>query len=292
VIDSYDGDEELQPLVASVDVAKIPSVSETFFVPAIPSVKEAFVLPVIPSVSEEFFIPGIPSVEAVDVAGFYYPDTIPRRTLSKTRQWKEFNDEFEKKFKERFKDFYEKNQKDLDKMMKEIQKSFESSRLDQQEWELARQSEDLAYLEAEMMRRNLETVEGPVYELAPTAEGLRAQEAALADIAEMNKLQQLELEGMSEDMERWAAEKQVQMAYLERDMKELEAEMKVFEKTLREQLRKDGYISTKEEIKDFKWDENGDFSVNGKKIKEADIKKYQDLHKKYFKRRPVYTHPE
>ncbi len=55
----------------------------------------------------------------------------------------------------------------------------------------------------------------------------------------------------------------------------------MYEKALRDQLIKDGYLSEKETIQSMEWS-NDSFKVNGKEIKGSDRKKYQDLHDKYM----------
>jgi hypothetical protein len=49
---------------------------------------------------------------------------------------------------------------------------------------------------------------------------------------------------------------------------------------LRNELIRDGYLSKKEEIESMEWS-NDHFRVNGKDVKEADRKKYQELNEKY-----------
>jgi hypothetical protein len=66
-------------------------------------------------------------------------------------------------------------------------------------------------------------------------------------------------------------------------LKSLERKMKSFEKELTEQLVKDGYLGKGDKINSINWEKDGSIKVNGKKIKDADQQKYNDLHKKYFK---------
>lgn len=62
-----------------------------------------------------------------------------------------------------------------------------------------------------------------------------------------------------------------------------EHNFETYEKALHDQLVIDGYLSEKEMIKSMEWSDST-FKVNGKKIKEGDRKKYQDLHDQYMGR--------
>jgi hypothetical protein len=65
-------------------------------------------------------------------------------------------------------------------------------------------------------------------------------------------------------------------------MKEFEKNMKEFDKALREELIKDGYITSEEKIKNIHWNDNGDIEINGEKVREEHKKKYDILREKYL----------
>jgi hypothetical protein len=92
---------------------------------------------------------------------------------------------------------------------------------------------------------------------------------------------------LQEDMEKHEHEMDVQSEHLkmrEQELREMETEMKKFQEELKELLVTDGYIQKQDKIKSINWDDDGEIEVNGKKIKDADRQKYNDLHKKYFKK--------
>jgi hypothetical protein len=89
-----------------------------------------------------------------------------------------------------------------------------------------------------------------------------------------------------EDMQEHAREMQqraTEMQYRERELSTMDRKMQRFEEELKTQLVKDGYLGKNENIETLNWGDNGDIRINGKKIKEADQKKYNDLHERYFK---------
>ncbi len=64
----------------------------------------------------------------------------------------------------------------------------------------------------------------------------------------------------------------------------LESRMRDFENEMSEQLIKDGYINKGERIESMNWSDNS-LTVNGVKIKEKDIAKYEEISKKHFNER-------
>jgi hypothetical protein len=64
-------------------------------------------------------------------------------------------------------------------------------------------------------------------------------------------------------------------------MRAFEENSKRFEEELKKELIKDGYLQEDEKLETIHW-RNGKIEINGKSIKPADEKKYNDLHKKYF----------
>jgi beta-lactamase regulating signal transducer with metallopeptidase domain len=68
---------------------------------------------------------------------------------------------------------------------------------------------------------------------------------------------------------------------MERNLENYNKEFSSYEQVLRDELIKDGYLSKKETIESLQWDDTM-FKVNGRKIKDSDLKKYQEIHDKYF----------
>jgi bla regulator protein blaR1 len=208
-----------------------------------------------------------------------------RRKFRSQEEWRQFSEEFEKKFKERFKDFYEKNEKDINRMMEEVSSKLEA-KFDNKEFH--RMEEELRARAFELQRRA---------ELAQADVSLRAMaqmdaQAALAARNSELQMRQSELHQRREleALQGHLDEHSDHLRKIERDMRELEENMKAFEKELKEQLLKDGYISKDEQIKHMEWSDDGDLKVNDKKIKSSDRKKYSELHRKYFKDQPGSFH--
>jgi hypothetical protein len=74
-------------------------------------------------------------------------------------------------------------------------------------------------------------------------------------------------------------------------LEETSSNFRQFDAELTEQLIKDGYIDKDEEVNTINWGES-ELTVNGKKIKEADQPRYQEIRKKYFKDRTHRGRPQ
>jgi hypothetical protein len=73
---------------------------------------------------------------------------------------------------------------------------------------------------------------------------------------------------------------------LEEEMKAMDQKMKAFEKELKENLHKDGYLKENESLHHMQWDDNGDIRINDRKVKAEHAKKYREIHSKYFDSEP------
>jgi len=290
-------------------VIEIPDIPEIVEIPAIMDIEEIAEIPYamelpeiadLPRLYEEIRIPAMAPIPPIEMDAFHFQlDSVPHPKRLRAKEWEEFNEQFEKKFKERFKDFYEKNQKDFDKMMKELQQNFQTG-FDEDEWELIRES-GLAEREKELMnlRYKIENANSPLRQelmakeelLQAHHQALEAQKVALK-MQRMKELDQLKMQEFAEHISGWETENSERMARVEREMKALEEQMKKFEKLLKEELVKDGYISKNEEIKDLEINDDGSFKVNGKSIKESHRKKYRELHDQYLGDRERFHHPE
>jgi bla regulator protein blaR1 len=212
-----------------------------------------------------------------DVFPSFQFDTIPGRLYYRSHNdenWKEFSREFEKKFREEFGDFYKKNEKEFDKMMKEMEANFEKRF---EEEELAQQ-----YLrEAIPAPRELMNAEEHAY---------RERVEAMQVMKELQELdvvgRQVEVEAMAEAKRAVAKavhEVSANLEELSAERHEADGNKKAFERNFRALLIEDGYITSTDEIKSFKREQNGNIEVNGKKIKDIHLPKYNNLYKKYFK---------
>jgi len=256
VEETFEGEEELRPLIE-------PSFDIDF--------DESFAMAPPVSDFDMAFAP---------LAFNFQLDTIPMPAMS-NQNWEQFAEAFEKRFKENFSDFYSSHQKDFNKMMSDMEKEFKP--MDHEAWE----KHFLKDIErAEARARHLS--ENEVRQLQE--EAMRHhQEAKLHQQAAMERARQVQ-EVHAKDMARWEKEHhehfkkmEEKMKLAEEQMKKVEENMKRFEKELKEELVRDGYIKKEEKIKNLEWNDSGDIEVNGKKIKESDKAKYNDLHRKFFK---------
>jgi hypothetical protein len=98
------------------------------------------------------------------------------------------------------------------------------------------------------------------------------------------------MESLKEDQEHAMeiAEREMQkhsedVKLMEKQVREIELNMKEFEHDLKALLIEDGYLNQKDELKNIHWNDDGDIEINGKKIKDIHKEKYQKLHDRYFK---------
>ena len=264
VVELFEGSEELRPLMAFPDV--VWEVPQIFAVP--------------PAPSADFAMPAFPGVfEMGPLTAFNFDaDAIPgnRFRWRSESEWKEFSQEFEKQFKEKFADFYKTHEKDFEKMMEEMEEKFQKS----SDRHLYLEDLELNLEGQEKMLQELEKLNHLSHEEALEIEqhAMEAQQEAMEHLAEMGADRQRELELMQEQL----IEKENLLSVSEGHLLEMEAKMKDFEKELKRELIKDGYINADDEVKNIQWDDDG-IEVNGKKIKDADKAKYRKLHRKYFK---------
>jgi bla regulator protein BlaR1 len=225
VVETFEGDENLLPMMDA----------------------QAFIPP----------IPPFPEFQFSDMAAFqdlmFFNDTIPPAPLN--RDWRQFEEEFTRKFQEKFGDFYQKNQGEFQKMMKEFEEKFQNDQ------------EFLSELETAARNHH---------------EGLEHHAMAFAEHEKSFREHEKHMEKFEEEMRDWEKENQERMKELEQNMKGFEEKMKKFEKAVKEELVRDGYINSGDEIQNLNWKDNGDIEINGKKIKDSDLKKYRELHEKYL----------
>jgi hypothetical protein len=88
-----------------------------------------------------------------------------------------------------------------------------------------------------------------------------------------------QMKNFSEQMERWSEENAKTFEQLEKSLQELEHHGGVFDKEFRDELVKDGYLNNEEDLKSIEINDDV-MKVNGKEIKQSDLKKYRELIKK------------
>lgn len=288
VIEEYEGDGDF-------DMSDFPSMPAFPAMPEFPSMASFPGMPAmapVPGVSPvpdiAFNMPPVPAMPAVPAAepfefsyGSFDLDTIPGGFHFRSGEnWEEFSKAFEEKFKEQFGDFYKTHEKDFEKMMKELEKNFEADftaheiRFQDQEW--ARTSQEMAKINEEIARSQ-QLAHAEVSEDHRHAEELRKE--AIEHQQELNHHMKESMEKRSEERRALAED----MKAREQEMRITENKMKAFQKDLKELLTKDGYLEKNEEIRNINWDDDGEIEINGKKIKESDRRKYNDLHDRHFK---------
>jgi beta-lactamase regulating signal transducer with metallopeptidase domain len=253
IVQSFDGDEELVSLGNRFEY-EIPPL------PPIPAEDIAMyaeaMMPVFDELEEMAEIPAIaPFPEITPFPDMFYSgDTFPTRnyTISVRGDWGV--KEFEVKLKEKFGDFYDKNSEEIQKMMREI-------------------SEDIA------AKAEKEWKESAMHEVRHN------ETIAIAQLdrqrSEMN-YQQRVMEKTHAEMEQLQREQEMHHLQLEKEMKVMEDRMKTFEKKVKDELVKDGYLGKNEKLETMNWSDDDVLTVNGKKIKETDQKKYAEIREKFF----------
>jgi beta-lactamase regulating signal transducer with metallopeptidase domain len=273
VIESFEGEDdfdfEMPPI--GFDVPDFP-------VMPVPSVLSVPVFPTLPDIG--FYMPSIPAMPAIEPFDFSIHgigfDTIPGAYHFRSQgDWEEFSKAFEEKFREQFGDFYKTHEKDFDKMMKELQENFAERFSDDEVHALYDKVRAMA--EHEHVSREMERLRPHHAEVWEDAH--QAQKEMMEHQQEMQKSIQQDMKEREQEMH----ERGEEMKMREQELREMEAGMKKFKKELKELLVKDGYIQERDEIKNINWDDDGEIEVNGKKIKDSDRQRYNDLHNKYFK---------
>ena len=243
ITEEFTGDDELRPLVD-------PQFSTHLdFDPALAF---EFNQSILADFNIDPFIVDFPSMEIMDFNFELMSDT----TTDKKR-WKEFSMEFQRQFQERFKSFYKDHQAEFEAMMEQMESGFNEFN--------SYKYDDLH--EAEEIKYHLEL--------------LRKQQGKLLDYQSEDLMKRQEENRLKMESELSQVHEQLRRAKTE--MVKMKENMAAFEKELHEQLVKDGYLKKGAKLETMRWKEDGVFEVNGKRIKDADIEKYNKLRKKYFK---------
>jgi|GEM_PF-944647 len=250
-IDPLDPVEPYEPIIFEIDAFREP-----ITVPRLDVMPVVTALPQ-PMVPHQFQMPIPPT--------FHVPrfDTIPSL---RNNSWDEFGREFEETFKEKFEDFYNEHESDVKQMMKELEERFNND-------------ESFGRRDEASMRRE----EGHSREWArATVDMARAGDAmhreGMVKMKEAQHAMELARVQLKIDQARI-----MDMTQFSLGMKDLELNMKKFEKELqdahlkveREAVR-DGYLKKDEKINSININDDH-IEINGKKIKDADVKRYREL---------------
>lgn len=195
----------------------------------------------------------------------------------------EYEKEFEKHFNENFSSFFEFHQKEIERLNQLLNEKFENfsdenwsissdriHELQKQLEEEVKRLEHFKQFKVDEIRIDHQALEDMQYEMAKKAERFARQSEALA---RLNHEHAMRLQNEYEE------NTGIMDSGIKRRMN-----MHQFESVLKDQLVKDGYIDKDEKINSLQWsDTNGDVTIeiNGKKIKDADEKKYVELYKRH-----------
>ncbi len=255
VIENFEGDEELRPMLSSPGnfSMNIPAV------PAVPAIPPIPAVPAVPAVPPMSALPAIPPMPPFPFQRSYSytfdGDTIPGRHFfsdEEAEKWEAFGREMEKRF-----EHFGADNEDFARAMEEWAENFGNNFEFHFDEDFGDQMEALADRLKDLdIHRDFEF---------RFEDGFREMEEHLDRAKEKLKDSEFEL-------------------------KKIEKKMKEFEGTLQEQLIKDGYLKKGEKVESINWG-NGKLTVNGIRIKEEEIKKYEELTDKYFDgNRGYYKH--
>jgi beta-lactamase regulating signal transducer with metallopeptidase domain len=237
VVEEFDGDGDFAPPIPPID-----------FELTVPALDPVTALDAMSPLDMLTAMPAVPPYPAFNFDLNINTDTIPFPMgpgfhESHAREWAEFAEEFESSFREKFGDFYEKNEVEIERMMKDLEARFDGHSFENM-------AEQMQMIQLDQLHNQ-----------------------------ELLALQEEQMKDFGEQMEQWAEENAKAFAELDRNLNMLEVPHFEFPKEFREELVKDGYLKDDEEIKSIEIN-NEIIKVNGKKIKEADQSKYNDILKK------------
>jgi beta-lactamase regulating signal transducer with metallopeptidase domain len=181
-------------------------------------------------------------------------DSLPPRIMDHA-EWERFSREFEQTFEDNFSEFYQENQEKIREMMEKIESSFGPDF----EYDLALKMQRLAESQSAMALAKVEHLK--------VNEELLARQQADFDRVQEQMLQLQEFNAATQKR-------------LEEQSKAFSESFKQMEAELREELVKDGYLTSGEKIDRISKDDEN-LEVNGKKIRPEHMEKYQAIMRKH-----------
>jgi bla regulator protein BlaR1 len=205
-------------------------------------------------------------------------DSIPGFMYLPGGEWETFEREFTEKFREEFQEFFSKNEDQFEKMMEELRRQHKDYDMMQ-----AFQFDKLSEEQQKAMEQQFQHM--PNFDSFPHMPEIpeqlwHEQEMMMADAERM----------MSKIMSEHSDILHSQEELLRTDELLLlpnEDALHNYEKAMVEQLIADGYLEKGEKLGDLRI-HNDDITVNGKKVKKQDVKKYKEIREKY---EPKWTRP-
>ncbi|MGE0587842.1 MAG: M56 family metallopeptidase [Cyclobacteriaceae bacterium] len=224
----------------------------SFTMPAIPNIPS---MPSIPTV------PAIPSIPAVPFGSFYYYDdgdsTPGFRHFSHRDQedWEEFGRQMEENFEK-----FGKDSEEFGRMMEAWAEEFSNG----------------FHFQFDGFDEDFDIKMDDFHE--------RMNEFQNSD--EFN----YQLDKSLEELERGLRKMKERMRMSDEELKSIDKNFKQYEAELSEQLIKDGYLKKGEKVESMSWGDDK-LTVNGIRIKDSDVKKYETLSEKFFDgKRGFYIH--
>jgi beta-lactamase regulating signal transducer with metallopeptidase domain len=260
ITEEYSGDEGFRPVIEPVEIAEIVD----FPLPSVDMIDmEDFELPISP-MPPLFFNIGV--------------DTLPMPGMNFRTHGdvEEFSKAFQEKFRQQFSDFYKSNEKELQQMIQQLEQKFEENvnEKDQFAW----RGLEISTAEQQQMQAEVEKMQEQVSRNM-SQDMLQAKKQAERQMEIMREQQGESFKSMELAM----ADQRDHMKKLEVEMQATQEKLQAFEKEIKEELVKDGYVKKGEKIENIRW--NGDaesMEVNGNEIKSEHREKYKTLHRKYF----------
>lgn len=221
----------------------------------------SFAMPAIPSIPTIPSIPAIPAVPTAPFGSFYYyhdGDSIPS-----------------------FRHFSRRDHEDWEESGRQMEENFEKFGRDSEEF--GRMMEAWAEDFSNGFQFQFDGF-GDDFEIK--MDDLHERLDDLHNSDEFN----YQLDRSLEELERGLRKMKERMRMSDEELRNIDKNFKQYEAELSEQLIKDGYIKKGEKVESMSWGD-GKLTVNGIRIKDSDVKKYETLSEKFFDgKRGFYIH--
>jgi bla regulator protein BlaR1 len=204
-------------------------------------------------------------------------------------EWEKFEKEFTQKFSKEFGEFFNKNHEQFEKIMAELREQHELPDLLALERMNAMSADQMKVLEEELRHMDPQIAGFENFPLLPLDFPTPDQE-----MVETAKLMAEEQRALSEQFREDAELQRAQLELMRIDelmLRENEQALHKYENAVIEQLIQDGYLKKGEKLNDLQIHDD-EITVNGKKVKEKDVKKYKDISDKYEPRWSPPHRPE
>jgi bla regulator protein BlaR1 len=219
--------------------------------------------------------------QADSIPGFHYSPG----------DWEKFEKEFTEKFSKEFGEFFNKNQQQFEKMMEELRHQHRETDV----WAFhdmeAMSADQMRAMEEQFRHLNLQIPDFEKF-LVPEPMGFPSPDAKMLydDATRMAESGMILNKILRDHPDMMRAQEEL-MHHDEMLLRQSEEALHEYEKALVEQLIEDGYLEKGESLGDLRI-HNDEITVNGKKIKEKDAKKYKDISTRYQPRWSPPRRPE